>query len=199
MKRTSERGIATATDFQNANGNMKNLVNEASVSISPSKQARPTLTITSQPQVSHTYFYQFSLCLKAHLFVSLLLLLLEDVQSTILIQLHFIHTYSPYIQLFHSIKLLFIWEYSFLRHMPAILDSLITQQFTSRFFTEPPVCVTFICNCIFNSFLKHRTDKIEQSIMPFGLVSAWNKRRRSKSQEHTDPCNGSLLCFSLMV
>jgi len=49
MKRTSERGIATATDFQNANGNMKNLVNEASVSISPSKQARPTLTITSQP------------------------------------------------------------------------------------------------------------------------------------------------------
>ena len=24
--------------------------------------------------------------------------------------------------------------------------------------------------------------------MPFGLVSAWNKRRRSKSQDHTDPC-----------
>ncbi|KAM4109923.1 hypothetical protein ACJW30_03G156100 [Castanea mollissima] len=23
--------------------------------------------------------------------------------------------------------------------------------------------------------------------MPFGLVSAWNKRRRSKSQDHTDP------------
>lgn len=24
--------------------------------------------------------------------------------------------------------------------------------------------------------------------MPFGLVSAWNKRRRSKSNDHTDPC-----------
>ncbi|CAI0386433.1 unnamed protein product [Linum tenue] len=24
--------------------------------------------------------------------------------------------------------------------------------------------------------------------MPFGLVSAWNKRRRSKSQDHSDPC-----------
>ena len=24
--------------------------------------------------------------------------------------------------------------------------------------------------------------------MPFGLVSAWNKHRRSKSQDHTDPC-----------
>ena len=24
--------------------------------------------------------------------------------------------------------------------------------------------------------------------MPFGLVSAWNKCRRSKSQDHTDPC-----------
>jgi len=29
--------------------------------------------------------------------------------------------------------------------------------------------------------------------MPFGLVSAWNKRRRSKSQDHTDPC---ILFFS---
>ena len=24
--------------------------------------------------------------------------------------------------------------------------------------------------------------------MPFGLVTAWNKRRRSKSQDHSDPC-----------
>ena len=24
--------------------------------------------------------------------------------------------------------------------------------------------------------------------MPFGLVSAWNKHRRSKSQDHRDPC-----------
>ncbi|GAU36887.1 hypothetical protein TSUD_220560, partial [Trifolium subterraneum] len=30
-------------------------------------------------------------------------------------------------------------------------------------------------------------DRAEQPIMPFGLVSAWNKRRRSKSQDHTDP------------
>lgn len=28
--------------------------------------------------------------------------------------------------------------------------------------------------------------------MPFGLVSAWNKRRRSKSQDSTDPCK---YCF----
>lgn len=28
----------------------------------------------------------------------------------------------------------------------------------------------------------------ESTTMPFGLVSAWNKRRRSKSQDHTDPC-----------
>ncbi|KAK0574918.1 hypothetical protein LWI29_030916 [Acer saccharum] len=27
----------------------------------------------------------------------------------------------------------------------------------------------------------------KRAIMPFGLVSAWNKRRRSKSQDHTDP------------
>jgi len=45
MKRTTEKGIATATDFQNANGKMMKMVNEASVSISPSKQARPTPTI----------------------------------------------------------------------------------------------------------------------------------------------------------
>lgn len=24
--------------------------------------------------------------------------------------------------------------------------------------------------------------------MPFGFVTAWNKRRRSKSQDHSDPC-----------
>lgn len=32
--------------------------------------------------------------------------------------------------------------------------------------------------------------------MPFGLVSAWNKRRRSKSQDHTDPCIFSTFLFS---
>jgi len=84
MKRTTEKGIATATDFQNENGKM-NIVKEASVSISPSNQAPPNPAITSQPQVSHTYFYQLSLCLKVHIFVSLHVLLLEDVLSTILI------------------------------------------------------------------------------------------------------------------
>ncbi|XP_062159537.1 probable serine/threonine-protein kinase PBL28 isoform X2 [Alnus glutinosa] len=32
--------------------------------------------------------------------------------------------------------------------------------------------------------------------MPFGLVSAWNKRRRSKSHDNTDPCMFSF-CFCL--
>jgi len=35
--------------------------------------------------------------------------------------------------------------------------------------------------------------------MPFGFVSAWNKRRRSKSQDHSDPCiNFSFLLFSFL-
>lgn len=29
--------------------------------------------------------------------------------------------------------------------------------------------------------------------MPFGLVSAWNKRRRAKSQDQGEPCNAFLL------
>lgn len=29
--------------------------------------------------------------------------------------------------------------------------------------------------------------------MPFGLVSAWNKRRRSKSEDHGDPCEFLIL------
>ncbi|XP_021605947.1 probable serine/threonine-protein kinase PBL28 isoform X1 [Manihot esculenta] len=37
--------------------------------------------------------------------------------------------------------------------------------------------------------------------MPFGLVSAWNKRRRSKSQDHTDPCMfiAASCSFNLLV
>ncbi|CAN1311076.1 Probable serine/threonine-protein kinase PBL28 [Linum perenne] len=31
--------------------------------------------------------------------------------------------------------------------------------------------------------------------MPFGLVSAWNKRRRSKSQDHSDPCRFVVYIF----
>ncbi|KAH1198095.1 putative serine/threonine-protein kinase PBL28 [Glycine max] len=34
--------------------------------------------------------------------------------------------------------------------------------------------------------------------MPFGLVSAWNKRRRSKSQDHSDPCIFFLLFLLFM-
>ncbi|KAG4924372.1 hypothetical protein JHK87_049912 [Glycine soja] len=35
--------------------------------------------------------------------------------------------------------------------------------------------------------------------MPFGLVSAWNKRRRSKSQDHSDPCIFFLLFLLFML
>lgn len=34
--------------------------------------------------------------------------------------------------------------------------------------------------------------------MPFNLVSAWNKRRRSKSHDHTDPCMFFLLPLLLL-
>lgn len=39
-----------------------------------------------------------------------------------------------------------------------------------------------------SNYLKHRTTPNLRTIMPFNLVSAWNKRRRSKSHDHTDPC-----------
>lgn len=35
--------------------------------------------------------------------------------------------------------------------------------------------------------------------MPFGLVSAWNKRRRSKSQDHSDPCMFFLFFITLSL
>ncbi|KAK2994503.1 hypothetical protein RJ640_029462 [Escallonia rubra] len=35
--------------------------------------------------------------------------------------------------------------------------------------------------------------------MPFGLVSAWNKRRRSKSEDHVDPCMFLLLMYATYI
>ena len=59
-------------------------------------------------------------------------------------------------------------------------------------------CNDTICRC--NFFVEQREvfrfkRGVRAVIMPFGLVSAWNKRRRSKSQDQTDPCRFFSRCF----
>lgn len=59
-------------------------------------------------------------------------------------------------------------------------------------------CNDTICHC--NFFVEQREvfrfkGGVRAVIMPFGLVSAWNKRRRSKSQDQTDPCRFFSRCF----
>lgn len=59
-------------------------------------------------------------------------------------------------------------------------------------------CNDTICRC--NFFVEQREvfrfkGGVRAVIMPFGLVSAWNKRRRSKSQDQTDPCRFFSCCF----
>lgn len=50
--------------------------------------------------------------------------------------------------------------------------------------TSSPVCTYTVLCC---------------NTMPFGLVSAWNKRRRSKSEDQINPCNIYFLFWSIQL